>query len=128
MPESSVWIQQASNKENVQNMMPDLQPSLARSPNVIAMPKTLAVALGWPNTNFDWPDIVNDMNKPNFWSTKVKGVGGTFKFTMTDRDLVHRRSARPDVGRRQQQRRLREHHHRQRRRAAQHHLAGLGSP
>ncbi|HEY1487174.1 MAG TPA: substrate-binding domain-containing protein, partial [Micromonosporaceae bacterium] len=84
VPESSVWIQQASNKENVQDMMPELQPSLARSPNVIAMPKTLAVALGWPNTNFDWPDIVTDMNKPNFWSSKVKGVGGTFKFTMTD--------------------------------------------
>jgi Ca-activated chloride channel homolog len=84
VPESSVWIQQASTSPVAQQLMPDLQPSLARSPNVIAMPQSEAKALGWPNAmKFDWPDIINDTNTANFWSTKNQSFGA-FKFTMTN--------------------------------------------
>ncbi|HEY2793919.1 MAG TPA: substrate-binding and VWA domain-containing protein [Micromonosporaceae bacterium] len=83
VPESSVWAQRASVEPLAQDMMPELQPSLARSPSVIAMPRSLAVALGWPTTKFDWPDIVTDSSKPNFWASKISG-GGKFKFTMTN--------------------------------------------
>jgi Ca-activated chloride channel homolog len=83
IPESSVWIQQASASPTAQQLMPDLQPSLARSPNVIAMPQAMAVALGWPKTKFDWPDIITDANTANFWSGKNPSWG-SFKFTMTN--------------------------------------------
>ena len=82
VPESSVWIQEASSNQIAQNLMPDLQPSIARSPNVIAMPRAMATALGWPNTKFDWPDITTDIDTPRFWDAKGK-TWGAFKFTMT---------------------------------------------
>ncbi len=82
VPESSVWVRQASVSNVAQQLMPDLQPSLARSPNVIAMPKNLAVALGWPKAQFDWPDILKDQDTSNFWGTKGQSWGA-FKFTMT---------------------------------------------
>ncbi len=84
VPESSVWIQQASTSPVAQQLMPDYQPSLARSPNVIAMPQSEAKALGWPDPlKFDWSDIVKDANTPAFWTTK-KQTFGQFKFTMTN--------------------------------------------
>lgn len=84
VPESSIWIQQASTSPVAQQLMPDFQPSLARSPNVIAMPQSEAKALGWPNSvNFDWPDIIKDANTQNFWTTQKQSFG-QFKFTMTN--------------------------------------------
>jgi Ca-activated chloride channel homolog len=84
VPESSVWIQQASTSSVAQQLMPDLQPSLARSPNVIAMPQSEAKALGWPDPpKFDWPDVIKDANTANYWNT-LKQTFGSFKFTMTN--------------------------------------------
>ena len=40
-------------------MMPDLQPSLARSPAILAMPKPMAQALGWPTGDLSWQDLIN---------------------------------------------------------------------
>ena len=85
VPESSVWIQQAAYNATAQALMPDLQPSLARSPNVIAMPKDEAVALGWSADkpmNFDWSDLLKDAQTKNFWLSKGK-PWGAFRFVMT---------------------------------------------
>jgi Ca-activated chloride channel family protein len=84
VPESSIWIQQASTSAVAQQLMPDLQPSLARSPNVIAMPEDEAKALGWPSPpKFDWPDVITDANTADYW-TSLKQTYGQFKFTMTN--------------------------------------------
>ena len=83
VPESSVWIRQASVSPTAEPLMPDLQPSLARSPSVIAMPRDMATTLGWPNTTFDWPDIAKDASDPAFWTGHGK-TWGKFQFTMTD--------------------------------------------
>lgn len=84
VPESSVWIRQASVNLNAERMMPDRQPSLARTPTVVAMPKDMATALGWPDSfPFDWPDLAKDAAVPAFWSTHGK-PWGRFQFAMTD--------------------------------------------
>jgi Ca-activated chloride channel homolog len=82
VPESSVWVREASANITAQELMPDLQPSLARSPSVIAMPRNEAVALGWPNANFDWPDLIKDEATSDFWNARGQDWGD-FKFTMT---------------------------------------------
>src|SRR5262249_21746923 len=46
VPDSSAWTRKASASSTAEKLMPDLQPSLARTPTVIAMPKQLADAAG----------------------------------------------------------------------------------
>ncbi|HEX6500451.1 MAG TPA: substrate-binding and VWA domain-containing protein [Micromonosporaceae bacterium] len=79
VPESSVWIRQASADSDAERMMPDRQPSLARTPVVIGMPKDMATALGWPKKPIDWSTVLSGTN----WSTYGK-PWGEFKFGMTD--------------------------------------------
>ncbi|HKD98661.1 MAG TPA: substrate-binding and VWA domain-containing protein [Micromonosporaceae bacterium] len=84
VPASSVWVRQASVSPVVERMIPDRQPSLARTPSVIAMPHDLAAALGWPgDVDFDWPDLAEYSRQPGFWASR--GVGtNPFTFTLTD--------------------------------------------
>lgn len=79
VPESSAWIRQASANSDAERIMPDKQPSLARTPVVIGMPKDMAVALGWPKKKIDWSTVLSATN----WSAYGK-PWGDFKFGMTD--------------------------------------------
>jgi Ca-activated chloride channel homolog len=84
VPSSSVWARDAATSATAARMLPDRQPSIARSPSVIAMPKTMAIALGWPGkVSFDWPDIAKAAADPGFW-TKHGQKYGRFTFSMTD--------------------------------------------
>src|SRR5690349_10857027 len=40
------------------NPLPDEAPSLMQSPLVLAMPRPMAEALGWPNTPVGWADVL----------------------------------------------------------------------
>ncbi|GAA3514513.1 substrate-binding domain-containing protein [Actinocatenispora rupis] len=46
VPESSLWVRMAASRQDAAAMLPERQPSLARSPAVIAMPAPMAKALG----------------------------------------------------------------------------------
>lgn len=82
IPESSAWVRQASALPDAEAMMPDRQPSIARTPAVLAMPRDMAVTLGWPNQAKmpNWSDLI--ANPPN-WTAKGK-PWGSFKLGMTD--------------------------------------------
>jgi Ca-activated chloride channel family protein len=82
IPESSAWVRQASVYPDAEAMMPDRQPSIARTPTVLAMPRDMAIALGWPDEAKmpSWSGII--ANPPN-WSAKGK-PWGSFKLGMTD--------------------------------------------
>src|SRR5699024_605384 len=54
VPDSTAWVRRASIASTAERMMPDLQPSLARTPAIIAMPKPMAEALGWPKEDLSW--------------------------------------------------------------------------
>jgi Ca-activated chloride channel family protein len=84
MPDSSVWVRRASTAAIAERMMPDLQPSVARTPAVIAMPKPMAEALGWPKVQLSWQEVINKFaGSPDGWKTFNKDWG-PFKFGMTD--------------------------------------------
>lgn len=84
VPESSVWIRQAAADPDAEAMIPDKQPSLARTPTVVAMPKSMATALGWPKSSIDWSDLAKDASNANFWSDKGHKDWGHFQFDMTN--------------------------------------------
>lgn len=84
VPESTAWVRTASGNAETEKMMPDLQPSIARSPVVIAMPKQMAEALGWPKTQLDWAELLDKFAKAkNGWQAYGKDWG-PFKLGMTD--------------------------------------------
>jgi Ca-activated chloride channel family protein len=83
IPESTAWIRRASTAAIAERMMPDLQPSLARSPAIIAMPKPMAEALGWPNTKLTWQEVITKYAGPDGWK-KLNKPWGDFRFGMTD--------------------------------------------
>lgn len=60
VPQSSAWARSAAAKtDTADRLMPDKLPSVARTPVVIAMPKTLAEAYGWPQSQLDWKDLLD---------------------------------------------------------------------
>src|SRR5262245_29142138 len=43
-------------------------PSIATSPQVIAMPRPIASALGWPDRPLGWSDIIKFAERPKTWN------------------------------------------------------------
>ena len=50
-------------------------PSIARTPLVIAMPKPMAEALGWPQTPLGWSDVLQLSQDPTGWGRYGKPWG-----------------------------------------------------
>jgi hypothetical protein len=54
IPDSSTWLQRLRVGPD---WVPDDAPSVASSPVVLAMPESVASALGWPDKKFSWNDL-----------------------------------------------------------------------
>lgn len=72
-PASSAWTGLLRQKTSVADK-PDLigdakAPSIAATPLVIAMPKPMAVALGWPTKALGWADILKLAQDPKGWAS-----------------------------------------------------------
>jgi Ca-activated chloride channel family protein len=85
VPDSSIWVWHASSNAIVAAMMPKRQPSLARSPSVIAMPRPMAEALGWPKTMVSWPRLISELaTSPDGWGGFGKPDWGMIRVGMSD--------------------------------------------
>lgn len=83
VPESSAWFRSAQTGD-AEAILPDLQPSVARSPVVLAMPKAMAEVLGWPSKTPDWSVVLDKAaTEPKGWAAYGKNWG-KFKLGMTD--------------------------------------------
>ena len=60
LPGATSWLSlvRAREKNPAASVLPDLSPSFAQSPFVVAMPRPMAVALGWPDTPLGFTDLV----------------------------------------------------------------------
>ena len=72
-PAASSWTGLLRQKTSVADK-PDLigsqkPPSIATTPLVIAMPKPMAVALGWPNKPLGWGDVLRLAQDPRGWAS-----------------------------------------------------------
>jgi Ca-activated chloride channel homolog len=59
-------------------------PSLANSPLVVAMPRPMAVALGWPAKEPTWSDLLNLAQNPRGWAERGHPEWGAFRLGKTD--------------------------------------------
>ena len=66
-PEATTWVRLAQLRADAVKLLPRSQPSIMRSPVVIAMPRPMATALSWPLTQLSWQQLVTDMGTRSLW-------------------------------------------------------------
>jgi Ca-activated chloride channel homolog len=88
-PASSAWVVLLRQrlKGDTAPMLPDTVSHLAFSPLVIAMPKPMAVALGWPSTPVGWSDILTLARDPAGWGRLGHPEWGAFRLGKTNPTL-----------------------------------------
>jgi len=87
-PAASSWTQLLRQKTTALDK-PDLVgsdrlPSIANTPLVIAMPKPMAEALGWPDKPLGWADVLSLARDPKGWGGKGHAEWGAFKLGKTN--------------------------------------------
>jgi Ca-activated chloride channel family protein len=85
-PASSAWAAILNQKQRDDDK-PDLAPAskpFMRTPLVIAMPKPMAEALGWPETPIGYADILALAQDPSGWGSKGHPEWGPFKLGKTN--------------------------------------------
>jgi len=93
-PRPVVWSPAAAswgaivNQRRADQGQPPLAPADAKpiqvTPLVIAMPRPMAEALGWPATPIGWADILALARDPNGWASKGHPEWGPFKLGKTN--------------------------------------------
>jgi Ca-activated chloride channel family protein len=72
-------------RDHTYNLVPDLEyPSIAKSPLVVAMPKPMAAAIGWPKVKPRWKDLFQFAQDPKGWSRFGQPAWGAFHLGKTD--------------------------------------------
>ena len=66
------------------DLIPSSLPSLMQSPLVIAMPRPMAEAMGWPTTEIGWHDILALAQDPQGWARYGHPQWGRFRLGKTD--------------------------------------------
>ena len=86
-PASSSWavlVNQVSAEQDNPSPIPDDLPSLVQTPLVIAMPKPMAEALGWPKQQIGWSDLVDLAKSTEGWGAAGHPEWGKFKLGKTN--------------------------------------------
>lgn len=85
-PASSAWmgvLDERRNRLGADDITTSATPFM-NTPLVIAMPRVMAEALGWPNTALGFSDIVNLAQDPNGWASHGHPEWGAFKLGKTN--------------------------------------------
>ena len=86
-PSSSLWaglLQQRLQAGQQPNMLPAERPRLASSPLVVAMPRPMAVALGWPAHPIGLGDLLGMAQRGSHWRQFGHPDWGPFLYGKTD--------------------------------------------
>ena len=80
----SVLLQQRTAAQDKGDLVPADTPSIAQTPLVIAMPKPMAEALGWPGKDLGWADVLALTRDRQGWGGKGHAEWGQFKLGKTN--------------------------------------------
>jgi Ca-activated chloride channel homolog len=86
-PASSSWtvlLRQRTAAQDRGDLVPEQTPSIAQTPLVIAMPKPMAEALGWPAKPLGWGDVLALARDPDGWASRGHAEWGGFKLGKTN--------------------------------------------
>jgi Ca-activated chloride channel family protein len=87
-PAASSWLsllrQRAASTDKA-SLVSDAKPaSIAQTPLVLAMPKPMAEALGWPAKKLGWSDVLGLTNDPKGWGAVGHPEWGSFRLGKTN--------------------------------------------
>ena len=86
-PAASTWLQLLRH-DRASHDRPDIlaadNESVVSTPIVLAMPEPKAKALGWPQAEIGWADLLNLANDPRGWASKGHPEWGAFKLGKTN--------------------------------------------
>jgi Ca-activated chloride channel homolog len=86
-PASSAWIEIArldAREADRPDIFPPESTSIASSPLVVAMPRPMAEALGWPDAELGWGDLLTLADDPQGWGSADHPEWGAFKLGKTN--------------------------------------------
>ncbi len=86
-PASSSWaplVQQQLADQDKPDVIPDERESIAQTPLVLAMPRPMAEALGWPDQQIGWSDLAALAKSPDGWGAEGHPEWGRFKLGKTN--------------------------------------------
>jgi Ca-activated chloride channel homolog len=87
-PAATTWtllLRQERAARNAASLLSDqAAPSIMQSPLVIAMPRKMAVALGWPGASLGWKSILSLARDGDGWATKGHPEWGQFRLGKTN--------------------------------------------
>jgi Ca-activated chloride channel homolog len=88
-PSASTWGAIVNQRLSEKGEKPIVGQSRAfmRTPLVIAMPRPMAQALGWPNTPIGWSEILALSKEPTGWASKGHPEWGQFRLGKTNPNL-----------------------------------------
>lgn len=87
MPVSSSWtgiVNRARQQADLPRVLPDEFESVAQSPLVLAMPRPMAEALGWPDAEIGWDTILGLAQDPDGWGAVGHPEWGPFTLGKTN--------------------------------------------
>lgn len=91
VPASTAWVQKAAASELAEPVLPDLLPSIARTPAVLAMPEPMALSLDWPDTQLEdgsplrWESLLEAFGERDpDWDRLGQPEWGAFRFGMSN--------------------------------------------
>ncbi len=87
-PSASTWLallrQQAGGSDGTVPVPAGRPPSVVSTPMVIAMPRPMAEALGWPGRRIGWSDLAELATDPRGWAAHGHPEWGRFKLGKTN--------------------------------------------
>jgi Ca-activated chloride channel family protein len=90
-PAASTWVgllEKDLAKRDRPNLVPDGEiESVTTTPLVLAMPKPMAQALGWPNKAIGWGDVLTLANNPQGWAAMGHPEWGRFTLGKTNPNI-----------------------------------------
>jgi Ca-activated chloride channel family protein len=83
-PDASTWVQLARARPAARGLLGGAHPSTARTPVVVALPRPMAEALGWPDQQLGWPALVKRLQSPAGWAGLAHPEWGPMRLGMAD--------------------------------------------
>ncbi|MFG2133656.1 VWA domain-containing protein [Streptomyces sp. NPDC048751] len=86
-PAGSEWLELARSKASPRalKLLPETAEPIVTSPLTIAMPKTMATALGWPEQRIGWKELAKWAKDPaDFWADRGEKQWGALKLGKTN--------------------------------------------
>ena len=84
IPQSTVWVELLREQLDDPTIVGADPSILARSPTVMAMPRPMAEAVGWPEQGLSWHQMVELADSDQGWAAFDRSEWGAFQLWLTD--------------------------------------------